>query len=307
MTWAWLSLGVHLPASPEKPNFQDDVFPLFDQSCNSCHNPDKAKGGLDLTSMPALLSGGSSGDVVAPGDGSNSYLYKLVARLEKPYMPREKDKLPQDQIDLIKKWIDLGLLPNATGKPIRKKKSSFNLALADAPTGKPNGPPPMPEHLLLEPTVLTERPAAISAMASNPWSPLVALSGQKQVILYHADTRKILGILPYPEGFVESLVFSRNGLLLFGGGGRGGKIGRIAAWEVKTGRRVLTIGAEYDTILASDVSADLALVALGGPAKRVKVYDLTDGEILHNIKKHSEWVTAVAFSPDSPRHPRKAA
>ena len=294
----WLPLGNLLLATTDKPNFQDDVFPLFDQSCSSCHNPDKAKGGLDLSSMSALLAGGSSGDVVVPGDGANSYLYKLVARLEKPYMPREKDKLPQAEIDLIRKWIDLGMLPTATGKPVKKKKSAISIALTDAPTGKPDGPPPMPEHLPLDPSVVTARPAAISAMAANPWSPLVALSGQKQIILYHTDTREILGVLPYPEGFVESLVFSRNGLLLVAGGGRGGKMGRIAAWSVKTGRRVLTTGEEYDTILAADVSADQTLVALGGPAKRVKVYDITRGEILHNIKKHSEWVTAVAFSPD---------
>jgi hypothetical protein len=284
--------------TPEKPNFQDDVYPLFEQSCNSCHNPDKAKGGLDLTSMPGILSGGSSGDSVVPGDGANSYLYKLVARLEKPYMPREKEKLPQPQIDIIKKWIDLGLLPTATGKAIKKKTSTLNLALGEVPTGKPKGPPPMPLHLSLEPAVTTPRPAAISAMASNPWSPLVALSGQKQVILYHSDSREMLGILPYPEGFVESLVFSRNGLLLLAGGGQGGKSGRMVAWDVKTGKRLLAMGEEYDTILASDVSADQSFIALGGPAKRVKVYDLASGEILHNLKKHSEWVTALSFSPD---------
>ncbi|MBT3637409.1 MAG: hypothetical protein HN531_10750, partial [Opitutae bacterium] len=284
--------------TPEKPNFQDDVYPLFDQSCNSCHNPDKAKGGLDLTSMPGILSGGSSGDSVVPGDGANSYLYKLVAHLEKPYMPREKEKLPQPQIDTIKKWIDLGLLPTATGKAIKRKASKLNLALGEVPTGKPDGPPPMPQHLSLEPVVTTPRPAAISAMASNPWSPLIAISGQKQVILYHSDSREMLGILPYPEGFVESLVFSRNGLLLLAGGGQGGKSGRMVAWDVKTGKRLLAMGEEFDTILASDVSADQSLIALGGPAKRVKVYDLASGEILHNIKKHSEWVTAVSFSPD---------
>ncbi|MFP6855472.1 MAG: c-type cytochrome domain-containing protein, partial [Opitutales bacterium] len=298
IAWALLSGGTPIFATTEKPNFQDDVFPLFDQSCNSCHNPDKAKGGLDLTSVSAILAGGSSGEVVMPGEGTNSYLYKLVAHLEKPFMPREKGKLPQPEIDLIKKWIDLGLLPTASGKPMKKKKSSLNLALADAPTGKPKGPPPMPEHLSLEPSVITARPAALSALAVNPWSPLAALSGQKQIILYHTDTREILGVLPYPEGFVESLVFSRNGLLLMAGGGRGGKMGRIAAWNVKTGRRVLSMGEEYDTILSSDISADQTLVALGGPAKKIKVYDLVSGEILHDIKKHSEWVTAVAFSPD---------
>ncbi len=295
---SWLFFSTLLVATTEKPNFQDDIYPLFDQSCNSCHNPDKARGGLDLTSMSAILAGGSSGDSVLPGEGANSYLYKLVAHLEKPYMPAEKEKLPANEIALIKKWIDQGLLPTATGKAMKKKKSSLNLAFSGGPTGKPDGPPPMPLQLSLEPSVWTAKPAALSAMATNPWSPLAAISGQKQVLLYHTDTREILGVLPYPEGFVESLVFSRNGLLLLAGGGRGGKSGRIAAWNVKTGRRILSMGQEFDTVLACDISSDQSLVALGGPAKRVKVYDLASGEILHNIKKHSEWVTAVAFSPD---------
>lgn len=293
-----LALPALLSATPEKPNFQDDVLPIFEQSCNSCHNPDRARGGLDLTSMNAILAGGSSGDSVVPGDGAASYLWKLIAHVEKPYMPREKDKLPQAQIDLVKKWIDLGLLPTATGKPIEKKKSSLNLALGDVPTGKPDGPPPMPQYLPLEPSVVTARPAALSAMAANPWSPLVALSGQKQVLLYDADKRALLGILPFEEGFIESLNFSRNGLLLLAGGGIGGKSGQVAAWDVKTGRRLLTLGKEYDTILASDLSADQSLLAIGGPSKRVKVFDVASGEILHNLKKHSGWVTAAAFSPD---------
>jgi len=61
-------------ASPEKPNFQDDIVPVFEQSCNSCHNPDRSRGGLDLTSMNGIISGGSSGDVALPGDPDASVL-----------------------------------------------------------------------------------------------------------------------------------------------------------------------------------------------------------------------------------------
>ena len=51
-----------LDASPEKPNFEDDLIPLFEESCNSCHNPDKARGGLDLADQHEWNSaGGSSG------------------------------------------------------------------------------------------------------------------------------------------------------------------------------------------------------------------------------------------------------
>ncbi|MBT3636451.1 MAG: hypothetical protein HN531_05905 [Opitutae bacterium] len=287
-----------LGASPEKPNFEDDLLPLFEESCNSCHNPDKAKGGLDLTSMNGILAGGSSGDVALPGESSNSLLYLLAARLKEPHMPPKGDKIATPKLALIKLWIDQGLLPTASGKPMMKKKSSVNLALGSVSLGKPEGPPPMPEYLSLEPSVVSKRAFAPSAMATAPWSPVVAVAGQKQVLLYHTETLRLLGILPYPEGFIESLTFSRNGKIVLASGGRGGKSGRVAGWDLKTGKRILTLGEEYDTILTADLSADQSLVAIGGPSKVVKVFDLASGEVLYQIKKHSEWVTQVQFSPD---------
>jgi WD40 repeat protein len=287
-----------LDASPEKPNFEDDLIPLFEESCNSCHNPDKAKGGLDLTSMNGILAGGSSGEVALPGESSNSLLYLLAARLKEPHMPPNGGKIADSKLALIKLWIDQGLLPTASGKPMVKKKSSVNLALGSATLGKPEGPPPMPEYLSLEPSVVSNRAFAPSAMATAPWSPIVAVAGQKQVLLYHTETLRLLGILPFPEGFIESLSFSRNGKIVLASGGRGGKSGRVAGWDLKTGKRILTLGEEYDTILSADLSADQSLVAIGGPSKVVKVFDLASGEILYQIKKHSEWVTQVQFSPD---------
>ncbi|MBT3666376.1 MAG: hypothetical protein HN548_02765 [Opitutae bacterium] len=287
-----------LYATPEKPNLEDDIMPIFESKCNSCHNPDRARGGLDLNNMNGILAGGSSGESVVSGDGENSYLYKLIARIEKPYMPQKEDKMPQAEIDLVKKWIDLGLLPTATGKPIQKKKSSVNLALGNVSIGKPDGPPPMPKYLSLEPSVVTKRAFAPSAMASAPWSPLVAIAGQKQVLLYNTETLKLMGVLPYPEGFIESLTFSRNGKLIVAGGGRGGKSGRVAGWDVKSGNRLLTVGEEYDSILTADISPDQSLLVIGSPSKLIKVYDIATDELLYEIKKHSEWVTQVAFSPD---------
>ncbi len=294
LVYSWTGLF----ASLEKPNLEDDVMPIFESKCNSCHNADRARGGLDLTNMNAILAGGSSGESVISGDGAESYLYKLIARVEKPYMPQREDKMPQAEIDLIKKWIDLGLLPTANGKPIQKKKSSVNLALGNVSIGKPEGPPPMPKYLSLEPSVVTARAFAPSAMASAPWSPLVAIAGQKQVLLYNTENLNLMGVLPYPEGFIESLSFSRNGKLVIAGGGRGGKSGRVAAWEIESGKRVLTMGDEYDSILTADLSPDQSLVVIGSPSKLIKVYDVASNELLYEIKKHSEWVTQVAFSPD---------
>ncbi|HAY74855.1 MAG TPA: hypothetical protein DCY32_04205 [Opitutae bacterium] len=285
-------------ATPEKPNYQDDILPILEQSCNSCHNPDKAKGGLDLTSMHGIMAGGSSGETAIPEDSANSLLYLLTARLEEPHMPPRGDKIEKAQLNAIKLWIDQGLLPTASGKPMKKKQSSANLSLNLASMGRPDTPPPLPDHLRLEPYVLTDRAFAPSAMASAPWSPLFAIASPKQVLLYHADNFDLMGILPYPEGFIESLTFSRNGELVLASGGKGGKSGTVAAWRVQTGERVLTLGNEQDSILTASISPDQSLVAIGGTSKLVKVFDLASGEVLYQIKKHSEWVTQVSFSPD---------
>ena len=74
---------------------------------------------------------------------------------------------------LIKNWIAQGMLPTASGKPMQKKKSSFDLALGSVSLGKPEGPPPMPKHLDLQPILVTKRAFAPSAMASAPGLPLL--------------------------------------------------------------------------------------------------------------------------------------
>lgn len=295
---AWLG-DAPLTQGQEKITYQDHVSPLFESACNSCHNADKAKGGLDLSSYPNMLKGGSSGGAVEPGNPDGSLLYKLVSHQEEPFMPHKKDKLAAAQVALVAKWITGGLLETKSSTAKKKKKAAFDLSFVAVTNGKPEGPLPMPEHLLLEPVVSTDRAGGTSALASNPWVPIVAVAGQKQALLYHTETLELLGVLPFERGFIESLTFSRNGQLLIAGGGRGGKVGGMVAWDIKTGRQRMTLGKEYDTVLAADMMADLTTVALGGPGKRIKMFELPTGEPLYNIKKHSDWVMAVSFSPDT--------
>ncbi|MBT7026504.1 MAG: hypothetical protein HN969_02965, partial [Verrucomicrobia bacterium] len=54
---AWLG-DAPLAQAQEKTTYQDHISPLFESACNSCHNADKAKGGLDLSSYPNMLKGG---------------------------------------------------------------------------------------------------------------------------------------------------------------------------------------------------------------------------------------------------------
>ena len=55
-------------------------------------------------------------------------------------------------------------------------------------------------------------------------------------------------------------------------GGRGGQSGRASLYEVKNGKRIVTVGDELDAVLAADVNSFQTMIALGGPGKLVKIY-----------------------------------
>lgn len=283
----------------EKVTYDDNVTPILRNSCFKCHNPDKAKGDLDLTTFSAVMKGGGSGKAVSPGDASGSKLFKAIAHAEEPFMPANSPKLPDAEIDLIRRWIGGGLLEKSSSKALASDRPKVDLALGSAVKGKPEGPVAMPLDWLLEPVVRTERPTAITALAASPWAPLIAIGGQHQVFVYHSDTRELLGVEPLPDGNPNCLRFSRNGGLLLVGGGHGAKFGFVDVFDVTSGARVVRVGNEYDTVLAADISADQSKIALGGPTRHVKVFSTRDGQLLHDVKKHTDWVTAIEYSPDS--------
>jgi WD40 repeat protein len=283
---------------PAKVTYQDQVGAIFRSRCNSCHNADKQKGGLNLESYGTALQGGSSGKVIEPGDLDGSALYQYVTHQDQPYMPPNSPKLPDAELNTIKLWIEGGALEASGSVAAVKAKPKFEFKLDPSTMGKPVGPPAMPEKLMTEPFVLSTRPNAVIALAASPWAPLVAVAGHKQVLLYQPSSGHLAGVLAFPEGTVHVLKFSRNGSLLLAGGGRGGQSGLVVVWDVKTGKRVFEIGKEYDVVLAADISPDHSQVALGGPSKILRVYSTADGQKLYESKKHTDWVTAVEFSPD---------
>jgi len=281
----------------EKVTYDDHVLPLFQQSCLNCHNPDKTKGGLDLSTFSGAMKGGSGGKIAEPGDPS-SKLIALVTHSAEPKMPPEGDKLGSAQIDLLKAWIDGGLLENKNSAARKPSKPKFDTALKSAPDAKPEGPPPMPAHLLLDPPVVAARAAAVHAIASSPWAPLLAVTGQRQVLLFDTNSLELAGILPFPEGDPVSLAFTPNGRYLIVGGGIPGKSGVTTTFDVVTGERMLVAAKEFDSVLAADLTPDLSRVATGSPSRLIKVWKTDDGSQLLSIKKHTDWVTALDFSPD---------
>ncbi len=283
---------------PAKITYDDQVLPILREKCIACHGPDKKSSGLQVHNYQALMQGGSGGAVVKPGDPDGSPLYLVVAHKAEPFMPPKSAPLPKEVTDLLHAWIAGGALENSGSKAVAMKPK-VDVSLKSVARGKPEGPPPMPPNTLpLDPLVRTGRANAVTALAANPWSPLVAVGGQKQVFLYNSDTLDLVGVLPFPEGTPHVLKFSRNGSLLVAGGGHDGKSGKVVVWSVTTGERIIAVGEETDAVLAADISPDQTQIALGGPSKMIRIFSTKDGKMVNEIKKHTDWVTALEYSPD---------
>lgn len=279
----------------EKLTYDDHVKPIFMQRCARCHSAQKKSSDLDLSNYTNLMLGGSSGDSIEPGDASNSFLYQLVTHEESPEMPPGGTKIPDKEISLIEKWINGGALENK-GSKARIRKSTV-AAVAGAIATRPEVVA-IPPRLPTESIGKTANSGAVVAMATSPWAPIVAISAPRQILLYQTQTKRLLGILPFPEGQASVLRFSRTGQLLIAGGGRHGAGGKVVVWDVALGDRITEVGAEIDNVLAADISSDHRLIALGGPQRMLRVYSTADGSLVYEVKKHTDWITSIAFSPD---------
>ena len=290
------AVATSAPQESARPvNFVDDVQPILREHCLSCHRGSRARNGLDLKTMRGVLSGGSSGASVVPGDASSSLLYLVMTHERSPNMPPEDDRLPDELLETIRVWIDEGCRETATSEPGLRADTGPAFEPVALPTGAGSV---MPTGARTQPVWSTERANTITAIAVSPGAPLAAVSGHRQVTLFNLEDEEVLAVLPFPEGDVHSLRFSPTGAVLMGGGGRAGDSGLAVAWDVATGERLFAVGEEPDVVLDADISYDHSTVILGGPDRVVRAYSTASGELLYELSKHNDWVTACAFSPD---------
>ena len=90
-------------------DFERDVAPLLANQCQNCHGASQQMSGLRLDSRAAALKGGFSGAAIEPGKSAESSLiHMLVGVPGRPLMPMGGGKLSDEQIGLLRAWIDQG-------------------------------------------------------------------------------------------------------------------------------------------------------------------------------------------------------
>ena len=105
-----------LPLPVARPvDFVQDVYPIFKESCISCHGPEKQKGKYRMDTREATFKDTDYGPTVVPGKSEQSSLIHMVAGLvDEMLMPPPSDKpgqsepLTKEQIGILRAWIDQG-------------------------------------------------------------------------------------------------------------------------------------------------------------------------------------------------------
>jgi pSer/pThr/pTyr-binding forkhead associated (FHA) protein len=92
------------PAEGSKPlvSFTQHVLPIFQARCVLCHNAAKQRGGLDVTTVAALLKGGDNGPALVPGSLDKGTLWESI---DTDQMPKVGEKLTAAEKKIIRDWI----------------------------------------------------------------------------------------------------------------------------------------------------------------------------------------------------------
>ena len=139
----------HLP-TPAKTqvDFARDIKPLLETSCVDCHSGAKPKSGHRVDTRQAIIKGGESDEAaILPGESEKSplvhYIAGLVPDMEMPPLDSrdEHPALTQEQIALVRAWIDQGVpWPDGIALTRRNPATHTIAASTDAESTHSNHP-----------------------------------------------------------------------------------------------------------------------------------------------------------------------
>ncbi|MDA1137720.1 MAG: DUF1553 domain-containing protein [Planctomycetota bacterium] len=105
--------------------FERTVRPLLAQKCYECHSAraEKLRANLRLDYRDGWAKGGDSGPALVPGEPEASLIIKAVRYTDKDLQMPPKEKLSNEQVNVIFEWIKMGAPdPRKSEEPIQKEE-----------------------------------------------------------------------------------------------------------------------------------------------------------------------------------------
>jgi WD40 repeat protein len=251
---------------------------LLYANCLSCHNTEKHKGGLELTSRAAALRGGDDGPVIVSGKPEKSLLLKALASDADPHMPPKK-QLSTNQIELVRRWISNGALWN---------QSALEKASA-------------PREVVMESLPAIYQP--VFALAVSPDGKRIAIGRGNNIVVHDLSATNFPALLQTNAGrdVVRSLAWSGDGRFIASGSFR-----QITFWNADTLTSVWSISSnllDRITALRFKPTDDVLIAADGATAQSgwVRVFNTANGNASAAWQAHADTIFDLALSADGKR------
>jgi mono/diheme cytochrome c family protein len=257
-------------------SFYKEIRPILARNCQGCHQPAGKQSGLSLTSYADFQTGGQKGAALTAGNPEKSLVIAYLTGAAKPQMPFGGKPLPDDQIDLFRRWITEG-------------------AKDDTPPGAAN------ETLTVskEPVVY-HAPPVITAIAFSPDGKLLAISAYREIVL-HELGKGLIARLPGLSERIHTLLFTPDGKTLVAVGGSPARFGEVQIWDVAARKQRHSTVLTNDTLFGASLSPDGTKVAFGCADKSVRLFDVASGTEIRRMDHHEDWVFGTAFGIDGKR------
>jgi hypothetical protein len=263
--------AIPLLLSAAEPSYYRDVRPILNKNCTSCHQPAVQSSGLDLTTFAGFQAGGKRGAAFISGSPVESLVVRFITGEMKPPMPLAAAALPNGDIETIRDWIKSG-------------------AKDDSPR----------EVTSNKPTVYHQAPV-ITAVRFSPDGKFLAVNGNREILLHHADGSGLAMRLQGDAERILSIAFSADGKLMAAGGGTPAQFGEVQWWDMREGKLLRTARVSSDTVFGASLSPDNAKVAVGCVDNTVRAFETATGKELYKISSHENWPLRTVFGITSKR------
>jgi len=278
--WRSISVGVCLAVCAslwgQAPvSFHKDIQPILSKQCTGCHMPSSKQSDLLLTDYAGFRTGGRKGASFAAGKPDESVVLSYLTGVTKPQMPFGGKPLPDDQIELFRRWIREGARDDtpagaAVVAPAERKPVSYTA------------------------------PPLVTAMAFSPDGRWLAVSGYHEILLADAEG-KLAARLPGLSQRIHGLAFSPDGATLVAVGGDPARFGEVQVWDVAARKQRHSIVVSNDTMFGGSLSPDGKLVATGAADKSIRIFDVVSGKEIRRMDHHEDWVFGTVFGIDGKR------
>jgi WD40 repeat protein/mono/diheme cytochrome c family protein len=251
-------------------SFQREVWPIFKSHCIGCHSAQKTKGQLRLDDVASLLKGGKTGPLFVAGHPDDSLLIDQITG-DEPEMPQKEAPLSRAKVKLLRDWVAQG--------------------------AKIDGPPKSDVPLVVIPEIYSTAPA-VSSVTISPDGKLAAAACRSEVAVFSVDDDSPPRRLPTDFDLITHVEISPDGKRLAASGGSPQQFGGIIFFDAADGKRQSARHLGSDTFFSGDFAPDGQTIALGGANGAIYLIPVEEKAPVKTIELHSDWVTAVAYTPD---------